>query len=245
MREIKALVHILKKQLKARNFTYKDVSVHLNLSEASVKRLFSKQDLTLERLEQILILMDMRLLDLFALLESEEEYVSVLSLSQEQALIKEPKLILAFMLLLNGWQLEEITKSFVIDNLELVQLLAKLDRLKLIELLPHNKIKLLISNNFTWQKNGPVQHFFEENVLAGFLKAKFNNPDDKLLFNGGMLSSSSIEKLKSMMEEFSFKINDMIKADLKLPLEKKQGIGALLAMRPWELPVFSKLRRTP
>ena len=48
-----ALVDALKRVLKARGLTYADIARGLDLSEASVKRIFSKRDFTLERLDEV------------------------------------------------------------------------------------------------------------------------------------------------------------------------------------------------
>jgi len=245
MYETRALVHTLKKCLKRNNLQYKDVAKHLKLSEASVKRLFSQEDISLQRLEQILSLMNMRLLDLFELLNKQDEYISQLTPEQEKTLIQNPKLLLTIFLLLNGWLLEQIIQTFAIDKFEMTQLLAKLDRLKLIELLPNNKVKLLTANNFSWQKNGPVQSFFEQQVLTDYLKDKFSSADSKLVFLAGTYSDSSIQKIKVLMDELALRMNELMQQDLKLPLEKRFGVGTLLAVRKWELAIISKMRKHP
>lgn len=243
MYETKALVHTLKKCLKRNNLQYKDVAQHLNLSEASVKRLFSQEDISLQRLEKILSLMNMRLLDLFELLNKQDEYISQLTPEQEKTLVQNPKLLLTIFLLLNGWLLEQIIQTFAINEFEMTQLLTKLDRLKLIELLPFNKIKLLTANNFSWQKHGPVQSFFEQQVLTDYFKDKFNSANSKLIFLAGTYSDSSIEKIKMLMEELALKMNELMQQDLKLPLDKRSGVGAVLAVRKWELAIISKMRK--
>ena len=48
-----ALVEELKRTLKARGITYARVADGLQLSETSVKRMFSKQDFTLQRLDEV------------------------------------------------------------------------------------------------------------------------------------------------------------------------------------------------
>ncbi len=118
-----------------------------------------------------------------------------------------------------------------------------LDKLKLIELLPHNKVKLLTANNFAWRKQGPVQTFFEEQVLTDFFKDKFNTPNTKLVFLAGTFSESSVEKIKVLYDELALKINELMRQDLKLPLDKRFSVGTVLAMRKWELRLFSNLRK--
>ena len=53
MTEVQQLLAALKKELRARHLTYRDVAVALQLSEPSVKRLFSTGRFTLERLARL------------------------------------------------------------------------------------------------------------------------------------------------------------------------------------------------
>ena len=53
MSQTNSLLQALKKQLRAQGKTYVDVAQLLDLSEASVKRLFASQSFTLQRLEQL------------------------------------------------------------------------------------------------------------------------------------------------------------------------------------------------
>jgi predicted XRE-type DNA-binding protein len=53
MAELQQLLVTLKRQIKARGLTYRDVAAALKLSEPSVKRLFSTGNLSLERLVDI------------------------------------------------------------------------------------------------------------------------------------------------------------------------------------------------
>ena len=53
MPQVHSLFANLKSELKAKGLTYKDVAEHLELTETSVKRLFSAEDMTLKRLDSI------------------------------------------------------------------------------------------------------------------------------------------------------------------------------------------------
>ena len=48
-----ALVEVLKRELRTRGVTYAQVARKLGLSEASVKRMFSRREFTLKRLDQV------------------------------------------------------------------------------------------------------------------------------------------------------------------------------------------------
>jgi len=53
------LVEVVKRSLRERGLTYARVAKGLGLSESSVKRVFSQENLSLDRLEQICALMDL------------------------------------------------------------------------------------------------------------------------------------------------------------------------------------------
>ena len=59
-----ALVDGLKRELRARNITYAAVARRLGMSEASVKRMFSRKEFTLSRLDAICELAGMEFSDL-------------------------------------------------------------------------------------------------------------------------------------------------------------------------------------
>ena len=49
---------------------------------------------------------------------------------------------------------------------EALQYLIRLDRLKVIELQPGNRVRLLVSRHFSWRPGGPVQkHIFSDSAF--------------------------------------------------------------------------------
>ena len=241
MAQTKALIKVLKQELKKSSFTYSDVAGHLNMSEANVKRLFATQRFTLQRLEEICLLLKMELSDLFKLYEDSRHRISCLNLEQEKELVSDSKLLLVAVSVRNHLTFQDIIENYQIAETECIHYLAQLDRLKIIELLPENRIKLLIDEHFNWLPHGPIEQFFQQQIQTQFLKANFNKELDCRLFQFGLLGDSSTQiilgKLKSLAQEFT----DLHRQDLKLPLNKRHNLGLLIAMRPWELDVFKPL----
>ncbi len=64
MAQTQQLIDALKRTLKAHGLTYADVAKQLQLSEANIKRLFSKKTFTLERLDQVCQIMELEISDL-------------------------------------------------------------------------------------------------------------------------------------------------------------------------------------
>ncbi|MFQ6023820.1 MAG: helix-turn-helix domain-containing protein [Acidiferrobacterales bacterium] len=243
MQQTQALVDTLKKALKAHGLSYRHVAQALDLSEASVKRLFAEQGFSLARLDQVCQLMDMEITDLVAMMEAERGQISELTEAQEKELVSDIKLLLVAFLVENGWTFNEILGHYELSEPELIRHLARLDRLKVIELLPKNRIKLVISPNFAWRKNGPIQQFFAEHMQEEFFKSRFDALGEAFWFLPGMLSRSSNEVLLKKLEHLASEFNELNRYDKRLPLPQRFGCSMLLAIRPWRLRAFHQFRR--
>ncbi|MFK7956772.1 MAG: helix-turn-helix domain-containing protein [Lysobacterales bacterium] len=244
MQQTRALVETLKTTLREQKITYAQVAKHLELSEASVKRLFASCNLTVHRLEQICDLAQISLLELTERQQQRPQPLSRLTPEQEEELLADPKLLLATFMTLNDWQVEQIVATFDITEAELIQRLARLDHLRIIELLPGNRVRRLVARNFTWRKNGPVQAYFEQSVKQQFLNSRFSRDADHLRFVGGRLSEASLTRMHQAIDRLTVEFDELVKTDSTIDHDLKKGVGAVFAIRPWELPAFSKLRRT-
>ncbi|MCX4026057.1 helix-turn-helix transcriptional regulator [Endozoicomonas sp. SM1973] len=243
MSQINEIIATLKKTLKAHGLTYADVAAHLHLSEASVKRLFASKQFSLDRLESVCQMMNMEIVDLISQMKQLKQAPEALTAEQETKLVSDIKLLLVAICVLNHWRFEDILNEYKYTEAELIQLLAKLDKLGIIELLPKNKIKLLVDSNFSWLENGPIKQFFLKHVKSDFFNDQFDKPNELLLSVNGMLSQGSISILQKKLSQIANEFTTLHHEDLKYPLAKREGTCLVIAMRPWELEVFHAYRR--
>lgn len=243
MPQTDALIETLKQALKTQRMTYADVAAKLDMSEANVKRMFASKRFTLERLEQICRLIQLELSDLFQLYEESRKRITTLTKEQEKQLVSDARLLLIAVCVRNRLCFDDIVNNYDISPTECIRHLAKLDKLKIIDLLANNRIKLRIDEHFHWLPNGPIERFYEKQIQNQFLKATFNGELEERLFLYGLLGDSStqimINKMKSLEKEFS----DLHRQDTRLALDKRHSIGFILALRPWDLDVFQPLQR--
>ena len=244
MSQIKHVNQTLKRLLKQHQLTYKDVAHALNMSEANIKRIFATQSFTLERLEEICQLIHINLSDLFLLAEKQTEQLSQLTLNQEQELIDDPKLFLVAVCVRDGWQFDEMISQYQISQHECIQLLAKLDKLKMIDLLPNNHYKLRIAQDFRWIPSGPLAKFMEREVISTFMADKFDQPNCFRFYLRGSYSSSSLAIIERKLNQLTKEVALLNQEDAQLPLAKRQHVGLLMAMRPWQISFFEQLKRT-
>ena len=238
-----ALIDVLKRELKARSITYARVARDLGMSEASVKRMFSQKNFTLKRLDAVCRHAHIEFSELTRTLNREETLIAQLTQEQEKEIASSVKLFLVAVCALNHVTPEHIVEIYDISQAECIQLLLKLDRIGFIRLQPNNRIKLLVSRDFAWLPDGPIQRFFKQHAHGDFNRSRFDAPDEYFVAVNGMLSGSSratiVARLKRIAREFSELHND----DVRLPPSQRLNMTMLVAIRHWEMQAFAELRR--
>jgi len=245
MKQTEAIHEALKRVMRSSGRTYAQAAKVLKLSEASVKRLLSRSELSLERLELLCDWLDVTVADLVQQSASATPLVTEIDPLQEEEMLSDlPLLFLAF-LTLNGWSEEEILETFNFRKAELTQRLWQLERLGLIELMSSGRIKVRAARNFTWRKDGPIQKYFTEKVLPEFLGTRFEAPGERMHFVGGMLSRASVYRIQELMGVLARELDALVKQDLHLPVRERYGVSLFMGLRPWEFSEFTRLRRKP
>jgi hypothetical protein len=103
------LVDALKRRLKGKGITYAMVAEALELSEASVKRMFSRRDFTLQRLEDICRVTGIDFGELAQEAAAEGEGATSLSADQEREIVSDPTLMLIALCAVGNWTFEQTT----------------------------------------------------------------------------------------------------------------------------------------
>lgn len=243
MAQTKAMVDALKNVLKARGITYARLASGLGLSEASVKRIFAARSFTLERLDQVCAFLAIEITDLARIVAHESEIPAQLSWDQEKELVSNTKLLLVAVHALNHWTFDQIFEANTFSKAECIRLLARLDKLGIIDLLPNNKIRVRVARNFAWLSDGPIQQYFRAQVEGDFFRSRFDQEGDLMVFVNGMLSRASNAAIQDRIRRLSAEFSEFHHQDLGLPLSERLGTSLLVAMRPWTPEPFKKFRK--
>ncbi|WP_367607428.1 helix-turn-helix domain-containing protein [Legionella sp. W05-934-2] len=243
MKETNELFVLLKKLLRQQGLTYRKLADGLGLSEASVKRIFSQKDINLSRLEEICQLMKISLSDVFKQIEEQKAYIRQLSYEQEKELISNQHLLLVTICVLNHWTFDEILHYYRLTEHELIRLAAKLDHMKIIELLPGNRFKRLIDPNFQWISDGPIQRFFQQTIQDDFFQSQFDKPNELYLLKNGMLNEADNLRFQHALRQLANDFIALCKESKGVPIENRHGTALLIAMRPWAPKLFDDLKR--
>ena len=243
MRTASRFVEALKKSVRAQGLTYAELARRLRLSEASVKRMFSRGTFTLARIEEVLAAANLDLYDVARLTRGAGGGAAELSQEQEAGLAGDERLLAVFWLLLNGWSFEEILGGFTITRTELTIAFARLEKLRFIEWGPRERARLLVPRDFCWRPGGPAKKAYARRAMAEFLQARFDAPLELIRFEPRELSPQSAAALKSKLERVLAEFNEAAEADSALPGAKRVGVALLVACRPWEFSPVSALKR--
>jgi transcriptional regulator with XRE-family HTH domain len=235
------IVAELKRALRERGLTYAVVAAKLNLSVASVKRLFSRGDLSLKRVDLICELLETGLAEILTRAR-ERPAAGRLTLAQEQEIVADPKLFLIAWLVLNRLPLEDIVRSYAFTDREVLKFFYKLDHLKVIELQPGNRVRLLVSRHFSWRAGGPVQRYIHQKLLREFMSSHFAGPQDEFFFHGGEVSRAALGEIKLALRNTQRQCAEIIERD-RGPRENRRGAAFLLALRPWKYSGFKQFER--
>jgi AcrR family transcriptional regulator len=243
MSQASALVDTLKTALRRHSLTYADVARRLGLSESSVKRTFARKKLSLERLEQVCALMGLEIADLFELAHQAERRITELTEEQERELVSDPKVLLVAVLAVNHWTADRILETYRVSKAELVKTLTRLDRMRIVDLMPDNRIKVRLARNFTWRQRGPIQRFFEDRLQQDFFESSFLGAHELRVIINGSLSRRSIELLQGHMRRIAEEFDSLVGADRHVDHQSRIGASMVMAIRPWEPNLFIELRR--
>ena len=237
------IVETLKQQLKRRGITYRALAERLGLSESAVKHMFSTGNLSLKRLDQLCAVLELDIGELVNIAADHESRIEELPADLERELVGDIRLLLVAYCLVNYWTFDEILEKYDISPREGLKLLVRLDRMKLIELQPGNRVRLLISNNFDWQKNGAIEKFFRSHVQTEFLNNDFGDEGAIRIVKNGMLSKKSQLQLTEKLRAIGDQFDDATRDERKLTANQRQGTTMVLAIRNWSFEGFRKLER--
>jgi len=244
MSQIPLLIATLKRRLKAGGLTYADVANHIGLSEASVKRLFSRHHFSLQTLEAICALLHLELADLVREAEAAQPGLSALSEEQEARLVENPRRVLVAVCTLNQWTWEEIVAAYDMSEAECIGHLLALDRLGMIRLLPGNRVRLTLARDFAWRPGGPIHRFFRNRIQADFMDADFDRRGEMLRFLLARIRPEDNRRFQQRLTRLLQAFTALHEESQASPAPDREGTCLLVALRPWEPKAFEAMRRS-
>lgn len=237
------LLDVLKNELRHVGMTYKNLATLIDMSESSIKRMFGQKDMTLSRMAQICKVADIALEDILRQASDMTPHADNLTLSQERALMANPKLLLVAICCLGHWTFDQIVETYDLSEAECVLCLVELDKLEMIDLKPLNRYRLRVSPAFHWRADGPVQTYFKEVVVQDYFDGRFDGTGETLMCVPARLSINSTQEVVQKIQQLAAEIARLQQDDRRLPSSERDGFTLLLGFRSWEFSAFTALRR--
>jgi DNA-binding Xre family transcriptional regulator len=227
------LVDALKKLLKARGTTYRQLAAQVGLSEASIKRLFAERTFTLQRLEQVCAVLEVDFFELAKLARGASAAIDEMTLEQEKTLARDSRLLGVFYLLFNDWQPREIHERYSLTKAEVLKHVLVLEKLGLVELLPQDKARLKVPRTLRLRRDGPIRAAHGKSVVADFIEGDFKEPAALFRFEVRELSRASLAVLQRRLDRFAAEFNEIADLDGYLPSDQRETVAMVLGVRPY------------
>lgn len=237
------LVLALKKELKLAEMTYADLGKALGLAESSIKRMLSKGDMPLSRIDAICRAIHLDFAELARRVADAQPLVTELTLVQEKAVVADTQLLLVAICVLSQWTLEQMVSTYRLTQTECIRYLMQLDRIGIIEVRPLNRYRLKLAKTFRWRPQGPVMDYFRKNALNDYFSGGFDGFGEGLVLVHGSISRSLAPAFLERMQRLAQDFSQQHLADQKLADKDRDGYTLIFAMRLWEFAVFKKHRR--
>jgi transcriptional regulator with XRE-family HTH domain len=237
------LVTALKSELKQAGITYADLARQMGLAHSSVKRILASGDMPLSRVDEICRVLRIDFADLARHVADSQPAKGELTQAQEKAVVADRKLLLLAICCLSQWTFEQIVATYQLTEPECIRLMARLDKLGIIELRPLNRYRLKVSKTFKWRPHGPVMQFFREHVVDEYFSGGFDGDNEMLLLVHGSigqdLAQPFAERLQRVAEDFA----QQHLADQRLPATHRKPYTLVVGLRSWWFQAFVDLWR--
>ena len=153
------------------------------------------------------------------------------------------KLLLMAICCQSQWTLEQVVASYRVSEPEGIALLARLDRLGIIELRPHNRYRLKLAKAFRWRPHGPVMDFFREQVLPDFYGGGFDGEGELLTLVHGQIGSGPAALFQERLQRLAQDFAQQHLSDRALPAAQRRPFTLLIGQRSWLFGAFRELKR--
>lgn len=245
MTNSKTLINNLKRELKRQGIGYAEFAERLSVSESTIKKMLSKGNFTLNRLDQICELLNIEYLELIENVNEEVTRISMLTLSQEQAMVDDPILLLMGYATINYWTMEDITYRYKLPQGEIIRRFKQLEKFGLLEFRANGRIRPLVSDGFEWRPDGPILKFIRKYVIPEFFDDDFSSSGALQVIKNRALTDKSkkilarkVLELGDLFDNLAYKDRHYLAGN-----RDRKGTTMVLAYRSWTLSGWSDLAK--
>lgn len=239
------LVIALKAELRRAGITYAQLGRELGLAESTIKRVFSRGDMPLSRIDEVLKVLKMDFAELAHQVANSSPRRRELTREQEAAVVADPRLLLVAISALSQWTAEQIVQSYELTPAQVVKCLTRLDKLGFLELRAGDRYTLKVDKTFRWRPDGPVMRYFREHAVGDYFSGDFGGSGELLMLVHGQISSAQALLYNDRLQRLAQDFAQQHLSDQKLPVTERVAYTMVLGMRSWLFAPFRHMLRTP
>ena len=156
-----AIFEALKRTLRAKGITYRELARRLNTSEPTVKRIFHERNCKLDRLLEICEAAGVELENVLGSLNRGPGPASRIGPDVEQRLADQPSLLFIFIMLTEKFTPRAIMRSHGVSEASMFLYLRDLEALGLVAIGSGLSARVLVETPIQWDFSGPLRPLFE------------------------------------------------------------------------------------
>ncbi len=232
MTEADRIVEALKQVLREQGIAYRQLAAQVGVSEATIKRSFSRKTFTLDRLQQIcdVVGISLHALSRRAATHTASE-IYRLSRAQERRLVADVELFYFFWMLVHRHSVASICRRYRISDRKRRRWLVELDRMKILDLREGDRFTLNVPANVVWNEDGPIERLIVSRSVPVFLRRRFSRSNEYFRFVVGKLSPESMAVFRTQLEAMAERVfQQSVGTDAMRP--DSQTAGLLVAFGP-------------
>lgn len=236
---VKRVCNQVRDKIKEKGFTQEEFARMIGVSIPTLSRWLRGEGLLFQDLNLMVEKLGIRLSELAMLAEGDVSNKFTYSAEQEAVFVNTDGLLAFFDQLLNGKTASHIAKSFKLTEKSINFYLSKLDKLKLIEWLPNNKVKILVNGEPSWIVGGPLSQKLRKQIIDEHIH-HYLNSREQLKIGIYSLSSDSYKKINDKYQELIDSVRMMEIKDSNSGVAKKLTT-VILGHGQSEIPLLTKI----
>lgn len=213
-----SVIRVIKSELKLQGITYLEVAKYLKMSEAGVKKLFGKDDLSLSKLNSLSQVINISVAEILKRAESDEVDVFSFDPKDIQFFLRQPHYFHFFMKLAYEQRSpKEIQEAYGLSNKSLMLYLKKLEELGFIKRHPYDRTQILGGIPLAIKTIGTDLEKIKYDIALTVLEKMKKRADSHLRGAGLFLSTDEVqdfeEKVLATILDYSEKSRSNRKRD--------------------------------
>lgn len=236
LRQFEEIAGILKRLLKEKGVTYRQLARDLKISESSVKKLFISKDCSYSRLNKICAIIGVELADVLKAAMENPLKTFRFTEKQERFLVENPKCFHVYVkLVFEEWSAGDLKEKFALSDASLFKYLRSLDQHNLIQLMPNGEVRCPDMTMVLLEDAGPIVDKIKNDWSKDLLRKVIGNsrtPNYHLSIRYFQLRPDTLSEFIKAVEELELEFGRRSVREFRLHKADTVPVSMMAALAP-------------